>query len=199
MSLWTIAPLQVRPCKRRLIRIYDCGRLRQNKFAAGFGGGYGMKIALRSDENDSAAHAQSWNIGTTRVSLLRFVVSLAIVWSLSNAVCANAQIKPKFNPADGLSYVWIPPATFTMGCSPGDAECNGNETSHRVRLSKGFWMGQTLVTQMAYEKITRKNPSAFKGNQLPVETVSWNEAKDYCQAVKMRLPTEAEWEYAARG
>ena len=104
----------------------------------------------------------------------------------------------KTNPKDGLDYVWIPPGVFTMGCSKEDKTCDSNESPHKVEITKGFWMGQTEVTQAAYRGVTGKDPSRFKGAKRPVESVSWSEASHYCGSVGLRLPTEAEWEFAAR-
>jgi len=114
---------------------------------------------------------------------------------------ATSQLKTWTNPTDGLNYVWIPPGTFMMGCSEQDSECKDDEKpTHQVVIEKGFWMGQTEVTIAAYKKFKPKfvphDPSS-EGN-LPVSGVSWADAKNYCAATGGRLPTEAEWEYAAR-
>lgn len=110
------------------------------------------------------------------------------------------QVKPgqvKIGP-DGLDYVWIPAGRYQMGCSPGDSECANDEPRRDVEIPKGFWLGKTEVTQEAYQRITGSNPSHFKGASLPVEQITWFNAREFCTRNGARLPTEEEWEYAAR-
>jgi formylglycine-generating enzyme required for sulfatase activity len=127
---------------------------------------------------------------------------LAFQSSESQATAAKAALKPgdvRVNPKDGLKYVWIPPGNVTTGCSTGDNECYEDEYPQRkVTLTRGFWLSQTEVTQAAFEKVMEYNPSVFEGANLPVEMVTWNDADEYCRAIGGRLPSEAEWEYAAR-
>jgi formylglycine-generating enzyme required for sulfatase activity len=103
----------------------------------------------------------------------------------------------------GMKLVWVPAGEFMMGSPMSEAQRHSTEgPQHRVRISKGFWMGAYEVTQQEYLAVTGNNPSIF---DLPVESVSWEDAQGFCRRLSQkdgrtyRLPTEAEWEYACRG
>jgi uncharacterized protein (TIGR02996 family) len=103
-----------------------------------------------------------------------------------------------------MMFNFIPPGSFLMG-SPHDEEARReDETQHRVTLTQGFYLGIHPVTQAQWQAVMGSNPSQCKGDNLPVENVSWEECQAFCQKLgerdeqRYRLPTEAEWEYACR-
>jgi len=104
-----------------------------------------------------------------------------------------------------MKLALIPSGTFIMGSPAGEALRDDDEgPQRRVTITKPFYMGIYEVTQAQYEAVTGKNPSYFKGAKNPVERVSWHDAVEFCKALSgktgqtVRLPTEAEWEYACR-
>jgi serine/threonine-protein kinase PpkA len=101
---------------------------------------------------------------------------------------------------EDLDLVWVQGGTFWMGCTP-QGTCDDSETPrHQVHVD-GFWIGRYEVTQRQWKSVMNTNPSVFKGDPRPVETVSWDEVQEFLAhaGLSLRLPTEAEWEYAARG
>ncbi|MCL2591484.1 MAG: formylglycine-generating enzyme family protein [Betaproteobacteria bacterium] len=115
------------------------------------------------------------------------------------------------NPVDvknsyEMEFVLVQPGVFMMGCSEGDTECLGDERpQHPVKITQAFYLGKHEVTQKQWTAIMGNNPSRFRGDDRPVENVSWNDVQEFIHRLnglegtsKYRLPTEAEWEYAAR-
>ena len=113
-------------------------------------------------------------------------------------------------PGLGMKLIYVAPGKFKMGSNNGYPF---EKPVHRVTISKGYLIGKYEVTQSEYQSIMGTNPSTFKDSNKPVEQVSWNDAVKFCEKLtsreraadhlpssrEYRLPTEAEWEFAARG
>ncbi len=116
-------------------------------------------------------------------------------------------------PYFGIPFGWVPSGSFQMGSPlPEHARLPNEGPQTSVRFTKGFWVGTYEVTQAQYSQVIGENPSRFKSPSRPVESVTWQEAKAFCELLTSferdagrlpegyhyRLPSEAEWEYAAR-
>ena len=100
-----------------------------------------------------------------------------------------------------MKLVFIPAGSFMMGSDKGQSD---EKPVHRVTLTRGFYIGIYEVTQGQWRALMGDNPAKFKGDQRPVERVSWNDCQEFIRKLNarasalVRLPTEAEWEYACR-
>jgi formylglycine-generating enzyme required for sulfatase activity len=166
--------------------------------------------------------------------MIRYVFERSLCYSLIAAVCilevASAvagdervsfsvtnQIAPPPQPGQKMSvdikgmkmaFAWIPPGEFMMGSPATEQGREEDETRHKVKISKGFWMGVYEVTQEQWEGVVGKNPSDFVGKNRPVDHVNCDDAREFISRLNLssarqegtmfRLPTEAEWEYACR-
>ncbi|MBQ6801015.1 MAG: formylglycine-generating enzyme family protein [Bacteroidaceae bacterium] len=100
-----------------------------------------------------------------------------------------------------FNMIFVGKGTFDMGSTTNSDE----QPVHSVTLTKNYYIGETEVTQALYKAVMGSNPSSYRGDQLPVEYVSWNDCQTFITKLNsltgktFRLPTEAEWELAARG
>lgn len=107
-----------------------------------------------------------------------------------------------------MEMIYVAPGEFMMGSPTSEDGRFDSEEQHRVKLTKGFWLGKYEVTQKQWQSVMGNNPSYFKDANRPVENVSWEDCRQFTQKIsaeakrqlggEARLPTEAEWEYACR-
>lgn len=128
----------------------------------------------------------------------KFGVGLALASVIVAGLFYWLWLRTRLSPE--IKEVYLDGGTFLMG-----SEYLGNTIpKHSVNVP-GFFISQYEITQAQWRMVMGSNPSHFKGDNLPVEQVSWNEAKEFCRKLSQmtgkqyRLPTEAEWEYACRG
>lgn len=135
------------------------------------------------------------------------VVGAGVFWGVTSLTKKSAETCLTFT-VNGVSFdmLMVEAGTFTMGAtSEMQNPLDDEKPTHQVTITKNYYMGKTEVTQALWEAVMGDNPSHFKGSNKPVENVSWNECQEFISKLnaatgkKFRLPTEAEWEFAARG
>ena len=140
----------------------------------------------------------------------RFFMALALLMAVPALVFAQQSQESLTITVKGVSFkmIRVQGGTFTMGCTSEQKHnyyCNRDEEpAHNVTLYY-YYIGESEVTQELWKAVMDSNPSYFKGDSRPVEQVSWNDCQEFIRKLneltgkKFRLPTEAEWEFAARG
>ena len=157
---------------------------------------------------DLAFVLSGWGIcpGPTWATVLEWTPNPAVVTNttIRNAITASGLPWRIRDNSSNIEMLLVPAGTFTMGCSPSTQfGCNSDEApTHQVTLTQAFYMGRYEVTQAQWTAKMGSNPSSFSGYSdspsRPVERVSWNMIQGFNTVTGLRLPTEAEWEYAYR-
>ena len=131
---------------------------------------------------------------------------LTLTFTLCSAMPAGAAPDTQYTNSIGMEFILIPSGSFMMGSDPNFGNNHRDESPlHKVSISQPFYLGKYEVTQAQWVAVMGNNPSKFKGRNNPVETVSWHDTQEFITRLnakekhaRYRLPTEAEWEYAAR-
>ena len=134
--------------------------------------------------------------------LLHTLFVLGTCWLLALGQAYAVPVEQDF---DGITFVKIDTQSFIFGSAPDQANYQAPEHPKVVPFGHSFWMGKYEITQAQWETVMGSNPSTFVSATGPVETITWQQAKDFVAALNQqaganhyRLPTEAEWEYVAK-
>jgi formylglycine-generating enzyme required for sulfatase activity len=133
---------------------------------------------------------------------MKYLLIAALAFVTCSVLAQTSSTPAEFR----MDFVKVSPGEFMMGCSTGDIDCNDDERPlHHVQITKPYEIGKYEVTQAQWQAVMGSNPSTMKGENRPVETVSKSDAQAFLNKLnqrndgfRYRLPTEAEWEYAAR-
>lgn len=163
---------------------------------------------------DPAEAERKRKILWTAVVILVVAIVAGLLMILSQNGAGVSGVVPKASYSNGVltvngikyNMVWVEGGTFRMGATSdqGSDARDDEKPVHSVTLS-GYYIGKTEVTQELWEAVMGTNPSEFKGDDLPVECVNWDDCQDFIRKLNaltgqnFRLPTEAEWEFACRG
>jgi formylglycine-generating enzyme required for sulfatase activity len=164
----------------------DRHRFRRVK-KAGYGGGYKIIREKKDRKKDEEGEEGAGSIQPNTIN--------KIVSSVLKTINNKAVHTPKIVNVDDM--ILIPSGEFMMGTDSQPSHPN-EKPKHTVYLD-AYYIDKYEVTQRQYKEVMGENPSIWIGSDMPVEAVSWFEAKEYCEKVGKRLPTEAEWEKAAKG
>ena len=139
-----------------------------------------------------------------KVSLITYPLLLVFLL-FAQSVHADVQAEKSYTNSIGIQFALVPAGSFMMGAHEFEGGNDNEKPQHKVTISRPFYLGIYEVTQEQWLKVTGSNPSEFQARNKPVETVSWEDIQVFIRKLnkmentdKYRLPTEAEWEYAAR-
>ncbi len=207
--------------KQSGIRVKGSGAAADAGGVAAGAGGYAAGrdiIIIQHPAKEEVAKNQNINIKSIiskRKRLLTMILILGVLllsllryWALAPDMTPfpgpiSGQID--YNNSIGMKFIQIPAGEFDIGSPLSEKDRKNDENIQHVKITNGFWMGVYEVTQKQWMTVVGNNPSFFHGDDLPVENVSWDDAQDFIEKLnkkegttKYRLPSETEWEYAAR-
>ena len=168
---------------------------------AGTGGAKNV-VVITPNSSATAIGAFTYSSGLAWATVLEWIPNPAVVTdaNLRAAIAATNLPWRVLDNGTNIEMLLVPGGTFMMGCSPGDTECQADESpAHQVTLTNAFYMGKTEVTQAQWMAKMGSNPSQWQGDlKRPVDGVCWTNIQPFNSATGLRLPTEAEWEFACR-